>query len=634
MFRIFNRSKMITLDEFITAMRKMGFEVATFTDHGDIAHWVFASVDKISKAVASKAWWLYDSKGEEIKDGLYFDLVNKPSLNYWDFTYLTIFQVLWEGDCFWVASKIANKPANIYITKLGQMKIVKDEKSGQVLGYKLGEIIFKPEDVVHIKLPNPEDPYGYGKGIIDYVRPARKRYDYINQYEFNLLEKGTPSLAITGFRNLQEMEKILTDMRKELKGIDNAGKLIGIMKGQNIQKVNLTPSELDFSNSRKATREEITGVMGMPLAMLGLTENVNRSNMETSVYMFERFTVNPLAKRVAEGWNTILQRDGITYKIDLELPRDNLVLDKRVSEAVRLGLITRNEAREMWGFEKVRDGDVYLIQPTIMELPQQTNKSVDYKNIQIKKDAREVKAKRDMNHWLQWIRVLNKHTEKAGEKVEQVYKWAMRKIVKALQSYTKSDIIAESVLIDADTLTIKLVENLEGALLEAGQDELDFLRVSLGIDIEFSKVNPALQQEFKNLYDYYKSTCVDTVLNRWRAIIKEGLDEGLTMKELARKIQDEFPSIGNHAYTVARTEVGKATGLVDWRAFTEANIPYKVWFTALDERVRVWHLEAHQQKVLVNEPFIVNGEELMYPRDYAGSGANVINCRCVMVTPE
>ena len=633
MFRFLNRKKSLSLEEFVRAMRKRGFEVTTFTDNGDIAHWVFSSVDKICKSVASKEWWLLDEKEEEITEGLFFDLVSKPSLAYWDFAYITIFQTIWEGDCYWVVSKIADKPAFVYITKLGQMKIMKDKETGQILGYKLGEVVFKPEDVIHIKLPDPEDPYGYGKGLIDYVRPARKRYDYINQYEFNLLEKGTPSLAITGFKNLAEMEKVLKDMRAELKGLENAGKLIGILKGQGIEKVNLTPAELDFSNSRRATREEITGVMGVPLAMLGITEKVNRANMETSIYMFERFTVNPLAKRFAEAWQSILKPYKIQFKIDLELPRDNLVLDKRIAEAVKTGIITRNEAREMWGFDKTPDGDVYLVPPTLMELPQQRSEK-EYGAIQVKKDVSEVKAKRDMTYWANWIRLLNKHTNKAGEKVEQVYKWAMKKIVKALNSFQKSDAVIEGILIDADVLTEKFFENITQAMQEAGQDEIDFLNVSLGLGIEFSKVNPALQQEFSNLYDFYKNTCVDTVLNAWRGIIKQGIDEGLTMREIARKIQDEFPSIQRHAYTVARTEVGKATGLVDWRAFIEANIPHKVWFTALDERVRTWHIDAHEQKVLVSEPFIVNGEELMYPRDFSGSAENVINCRCVMVTPE
>ena len=33
----------------------------------------------------------------------------------------------------------------------------------------------------------------------------------------------------------------------------------------------------------------------------------------------------------------------------------------------------------------------------------------------------------------------------------------------------------------------------------------------------------------------------------------------------------------------------------------------------------------------MNEPFIVNGEPLMYAGDPAGSAANVVNCRCVVL---
>jgi hypothetical protein len=34
--------------------------------------------------------------------------------------------------------------------------------------------------------------------------------------------------------------------------------------------------------------------------------------------------------------------------------------------------------------------------------------------------------------------------------------------------------------------------------------------------------------------------------------------------------------------------------------------------------------------VPIDEPFIVSGEELMYPGDPSGSAGNVINCRCAI----
>lgn len=59
----------------------------------------------------------------------------------------------------------------------------------------------------------------------------------------------------------------------------------------------------------------------------------------------------------------------------------------------------------------------------------------------------------------------------------------------------------------------------------------------------------------------------------------------------------------------------------------------KVWTSILDNRTRTGefnHVEADGQEVPTNEPFIVSGEELMFPGDTSlgASLGNVINCRC------
>jgi hypothetical protein len=58
--------------------------------------------------------------------------------------------------------------------------------------------------------------------------------------------------------------------------------------------------------------------------------------------------------------------------------------------------------------------------------------------------------------------------------------------------------------------------------------------------------------------------------------------------------------------------------------------PTKVWESVGDDRVRDAHLEADGQEVPISEPFIVDGESLMFPGDpsLGASAGNIINCRC------
>lgn len=60
----------------------------------------------------------------------------------------------------------------------------------------------------------------------------------------------------------------------------------------------------------------------------------------------------------------------------------------------------------------------------------------------------------------------------------------------------------------------------------------------------------------------------------------------------------------------------------------------KRWVATKDMRTRHEHGMADGQVVPAKDPFIVGGEELMFPADTAGSPWNVYNCRCAMRTVE
>lgn len=87
------------------------------------------------------------------------------------------------------------------------------------------------------------------------------------------------------------------------------------------------------------------------------------------------------------------------------------------------------------------------------------------------------------------------------------------------------------------------------------------------------------------------------------------------------------------ARRVARTATGVAfSSGSDASAYLAATsgrmVLEKEWASRRDGRERPAHHDADGQRVPMNRPFIVGGEELRYPRDPAGSAGNIINCRC------
>jgi hypothetical protein len=52
------------------------------------------------------------------------------------------------------------------------------------------------------------------------------------------------------------------------------------------------------------------------------------------------------------------------------------------------------------------------------------------------------------------------------------------------------------------------------------------------------------------------------------------------------------------------------------------------WVTSGLPNMRPWHEDMEGVASRLDEPFIVDGEELLYPGDPNGSPENIINCAC------
>lgn len=89
---------------------------------------------------------------------------------------------------------------------------------------------------------------------------------------------------------------------------------------------------------------------------------------------------------------------------------------------------------------------------------------------------------------------------------------------------------------------------------------------------------------------------------------------------------------------IARTETIRASNNGTNELFKEWGVKRHEWLSTKDDRTRSYdagdefdHVEADGQVVPIDTPFIVSGEDLMYPGDPTGSPGNTINCRCTLI---
>lgn len=86
------------------------------------------------------------------------------------------------------------------------------------------------------------------------------------------------------------------------------------------------------------------------------------------------------------------------------------------------------------------------------------------------------------------------------------------------------------------------------------------------------------------------------------------------------------------ARRISQTETNTAANAGTLEGYRQSEVVKEKEWMCAGSGSRAWHRQADGQKVSIDEPFIVNGEELMHPGDtsFGASAKNVIHCRCSM----
>lgn len=123
-------------------------------------------------------------------------------------------------------------------------------------------------------------------------------------------------------------------------------------------------------------------------------------------------------------------------------------------------------------------------------------------------------------------------------------------------------------------------------------------------------------------------------------VVREAHLAGLSVPDTATQIRARVNALkGYQALLLARSDlvaIANGGNLAVVQVAKDAGVPieHKVWYTALDERVRPTHQAAHGQTVPIDQPFAVGIGSLMYPGDPGGPPEEVWNCRCTLLFGE
>lgn len=159
----------------------------------------------------------------------------------------------------------------------------------------------------------------------------------------------------------------------------------------------------------------------------------------------------------------------------------------------------------------------------------------------------------------------------------------------------------------------------------------------LGVNLPYNPNSATLQAQLEQT----RNLLVRTPDEAYRMVIKalaRSQELGETVARQAARVREVLDVTGSEnwpsrAETVAITEVNRVYAFGMLAAGFSTGNPQavdKVWDAKHDSATRRAHRDAHGQRRILGDPFLVGGELLMAPLDPAGSPENVINCRCRM----
>ena len=205
---------------------------------------------------------------------------------------------------------------------------------------------------------------------------------------------------------------------------------------------------------------------------------------------------------------------------------------------------------------------------------------------------------------------------------------------------------------------LRLAENLPISNWEELPDLLDekYLK-KLYIDLYLNIGKPIAESSVSNFLNQKSTFFWEDTIRGWLeknmgtkiVIIEESLKEWLReeirgvmgdltgsidmmTRELYNRVSEKWASVADwQVRRIIQTETLTASSVAGYESVKSLGIPFnKIWVNSGLSNSRETHAEADGQIVDENEPFIVGGEQMMYPRDGSlGAGAgNIINCAC------
>ena len=352
----------------------------------------------IAQKCASTELYLYDradfrknkNKAEVIETHELYDLLDDPcptfrELSGWTVRYFVFACYTLVGEAYLLKVRKDNgKIAGLL--PIAPSWVVKTPTAGAEyweiypFGTMGGNSIVVPfNDVICFKDINLNDPYGRGKGTSETIGDEIQTDELASKYAKNLFyNDATPSAIIYApSGNKDTADQIKQSWLQKMAGFHHAKEpMVLTGEGSKFEKISQSPTELDFTNSRKYLRDTTNEHYHIPPEIFGILQNSNRSTIDSAYYLLNKNVLSDYLRMYERNMNSQLLWEDYDPDRKLIFRHENTIdedIDEKlkiVNDGLSRGVLTVNDWRVAMGYERdERSGDVYLRNLGQVEVP-------------------------------------------------------------------------------------------------------------------------------------------------------------------------------------------------------------------------------------------------------------------------
>jgi len=292
---------------------------------------LFSIINRLSTTTAALDWHMHDKTGnpddtcdvcgmaEDAPRGVRLRMMDHPASIVWNkpndfFTSMLFVETFQQhldlvGEAWWVVAYAMKRPIELWPVRPDRMAPVRDPRtfiSGYVYRAPDGSLIpLRRDEVVTLRTPAPWDPYrgaGAAQTLMTQLYGARYAAEWNTRFFQNsAIPGGIVEMPVhLGDDEWNEFQQRWAESHR---GVSNAHTVAMLEYGAKWIDTKYTQRDMEFSELRRVTREEIREAYGIHGHALGLSEDVNRANADAGAASFAQWLTVPRAERIKDALN-------------------------------------------------------------------------------------------------------------------------------------------------------------------------------------------------------------------------------------------------------------------------------------------------------------------------------------------